>query len=69
MSLGYDIFKTLEDGSPMWVMQVSTLEEAKKGVQALAGRTVAEYFVRDASSGEIIIKLGPIQPLHLGSSG
>ena len=30
MNLGYDIFKKLDDGSPLWVMQVATLEDAKK---------------------------------------
>jgi hypothetical protein len=35
MSLGYDIFKKLEDGSPFWVTQVTTLTEAKEKLAAL----------------------------------
>ncbi|HEY4740852.1 MAG: hypothetical protein WA734_10450 [Candidatus Acidiferrales bacterium] len=59
MNLGYDIFKKLDDGSPLWVMQVATLEEAKKQLEALVRATHAAHFIRDASNGEIVAQLGP----------
>jgi hypothetical protein len=54
MGLGYDIFRKLRDGSPIWIMQAATLEDAKKGVQALLAAGPADYFIRDASSGEVL---------------
>jgi hypothetical protein len=54
MSLGYDIFKKFQDGSPLWIMQAATLDEAKKHIEALAGAGAAEYFIRDASTGEVL---------------
>jgi len=54
MGLGYDIFKKLRDGSPIWIMQAATLEDAKKGLQALLAAGPADYFIRDASSGEVL---------------
>jgi hypothetical protein len=59
MNMGYDIFKTLDDGSPLWVMQIATLEDAKKQLEALVTATPAEHFIRDASNGEIVARLGP----------
>jgi hypothetical protein len=59
MNLGYDIFKKLEDGSPMWVMQVATIEEARKNLASLLSKTPAEYFIRDASTGLVIVNPGP----------
>ena len=59
MNLGYDIFKTLDDGSPLWVMQVATLDEARTQLEALVSATPAEHFIRDASNGEIVARLGP----------
>jgi hypothetical protein len=59
MNLGYDIFKTLDDGSPLWVMQVATLDEARVQLEALVVATPAEHFIRDASNGEIVSRLGP----------
>jgi hypothetical protein len=59
VSLGYDIFKTLDDGSPLWVMQVATLEEARTQLEALVAATPAEHFIRDASNGEIVARSGP----------
>ncbi len=53
MGLGYDIFKKLHDGSPLWVTQAATLEEAKRHLETLAGSARAEYFIRDATTGEV----------------
>ena len=60
MDLGFDIFRTLDDGTPLWIQQVPTLEEGKKHVEALISATPGEYFIRDASTGEIALRLGGI---------
>lgn len=58
MNLGYDIFKKLDDGSPLWIMQAATLAEAKKSIEGLVHGSPAQYFIRDASSGEVILSAG-----------
>jgi hypothetical protein len=59
MGLGYDIFKKLGDGSPLWIVQVASLDDAKQKLEALVRALPAEYFIRDASTGQVIVKLGP----------
>jgi len=62
MDLGYDIFRKLDDGAPLWIKQVPALDEAKLTVETLFRDSPAEYFVRDASTGEIVLRLGAIPP-------
>lgn len=62
MDLGFDIFRTLDDGTPLWIKQVATLDDGKKQLEALVSAEPAEYFVRDASTGEIVFRLGAIPP-------
>jgi hypothetical protein len=62
MNLGFDIFRTLEDGTPLWIKQVSTLEDGRKHIAELISATPAEYFIRDASTGEIVLRLSAIPP-------
>jgi hypothetical protein len=62
MDLGFDIFRTLDDGTPLWIKQVATLDDGKKQLEALVSAEPAEYFVRDASTGEIVLRLGAIPP-------
>jgi hypothetical protein len=63
MDLGFDIFRTLDDGTPLWIQQVATLEDGTKSLDALIGATPAEYFIRDASTGEIVLRLGGNSPV------
>jgi hypothetical protein len=58
MDLGFDIFRTLNDGTPLWIKQVPTLDDGRKSLDALLSAAPAEYFVRDASTGEIVLRLG-----------
>jgi hypothetical protein len=60
MGLGYDIFKKLDDGSPLWVMQAATLDEAKRHLESLARTGPGQFFVRDASTGEVLSDPGLI---------
>ena len=60
MDLGFDIFRTLDDGTPLWIKQVPTLDEGRRYLEALISATPGEYFVRDASTGEIALRLGGI---------
>ncbi|MGD0425195.1 MAG: hypothetical protein ABSC10_00615 [Candidatus Acidiferrales bacterium] len=62
MDFGYDIFRTLDDGTPLWIMQVGTLDEGKKHVGQLVSSAPGEYFIRDASSCEIVLKSSAIPP-------
>jgi hypothetical protein len=61
MDFGYDIFRMLDDGTPLWIKQVATLDEGKKHLDALISAAPAEYFIRDAATGQIVLRLGAIQ--------
>ena len=54
MGLGYDIFRGLESGELIWVGCADSLDEAKSRIVALASAKPARYFIRSASTGEII---------------
>jgi hypothetical protein len=62
MDLGFDIFRTLDDGTPLWIKQVATLDDGKKSVDALISAAPAEYFIRDASTGGIVLRMGGKAP-------
>jgi hypothetical protein len=55
-SLGFDIFRKMEDGHPLWIAEVAVLKEAKTQLYALASKAPGEYFIRDASNGKIIFE-------------
>lgn len=59
MELGYDIFRGLENGEVLWVGCAGNLDEAKNRIVALAAAKPARYFVRSASTGEIVAKFEP----------
>jgi hypothetical protein len=54
MKLGFDIFRRLEDGSPLWVAQANSLDEARTRLAALRQISPGQYFVRDAETGQSI---------------
>jgi hypothetical protein len=54
MGLGYDIFRELSDGKPLWIAQATTLEEAQEKLDTLARTVPAKYFIRDAASAKIV---------------
>jgi len=54
MSLGYDIFRKLGDGSALWMGQAATLAEAKEKMTTLSRTVPAKYFLRDANTGALI---------------
>jgi hypothetical protein len=54
MKLGYDIFRQLDDGSPIWIANVQTREQAQQKVVTLVSSVPARYFVRDAETGAVI---------------
>jgi hypothetical protein len=54
VNLGYDIFKELDDGSPLWIVQVKTVNEARTKLDSLNASTPGRYFLRDATTGKII---------------
>jgi hypothetical protein len=60
MDLGFDIFRTLDDGTPVWIKQVPTLDEGKQLLEAMISASPGEYFIRNASTGEIALRLGGI---------
>jgi hypothetical protein len=62
MDLGFDIFRTLDDGTPLWIKQVATLDDGRKSVDALMSAAPAEYFIRDAATGEIVLRMGGNSP-------
>ena len=58
MSLGFDIFRELGDGSPLWVTHAPTLKEANDKLDTLARTLPAEYFIRDATNAKIVARVG-----------
>ena len=59
MGLGYDIFRELSDGHPLWIAQAATLKEAQEKLDTLTRTVPAKYFIRDASSAKIVARAGP----------
>ena len=49
MGFGFDIFRRLDDGSPLWVAQAHTVDDAHR--QVVRKMSPGEYFVRDAATG------------------
>lgn len=58
-SFGYDIFRTMEDGSVIWVGDAATLDNAKQTLNALRAAKPGAYLVRDAATGKIVNNLDP----------
>jgi hypothetical protein len=54
MKLGFDVFRRLDDGSPLWLAQVNSLAEARAKVDDLRQRSPGQYFVRNAETGQSI---------------
>jgi hypothetical protein len=54
MKLGYDIFRQLDDGSPIWIANVQTRAQAQQQIAILRSSLPARYFVRDAETGAVI---------------
>ena len=59
MGLGYDIFRELSNGDPLWIAQAATLKEAQDKLDVLARTVPANYFVRDAASAKIVARAAP----------
>lgn len=57
MGLGYDIFRELGDGSPLWVTHAPSLKEATDKLDTLARTLPAEYFIRDATNAKIVARV------------
>ena len=52
MPLGFDIFRRLDDDSPLWVAQADTFDDAMRRLHAIRSISPGKYFVRDASTGK-----------------
>jgi hypothetical protein len=67
MGLGYDIFRELSDGSPLWIAQAATLKEAEDKLDTLTRTSPAKYFIRDATSATIVARVGANVPEEINS--
>lgn len=56
LGLGYDIFRELDNGEVLWIGCAASLEDARSQIMVLGSRRPSCYFVRSASTGEIIAK-------------
>jgi hypothetical protein len=54
LSLGFDIFRRMEDGSVIWVGEAETLQLARQKLEASNAAKPGTYFVRDAATGEVV---------------
>jgi hypothetical protein len=59
MKLGYDIFRQLDDGSPIWIANVQSRTEAEQKVTLLRRSHPASYFLRNAETGAVITDFDP----------
>lgn len=57
MDLGYDIFRELGDGSPLWVTHAPSLKDAKDKLDTLVRTLPAGYFIRDATNAKIVARV------------
>lgn len=62
MKLGYNVFRRLEDGSPVWVANLDTLAQAKQKVDSLRRTSPGEYFIHDAETGAIVSEIKDPRP-------
>jgi len=53
MKLGFDIFRQLDDGSPIWIANVQTRAQAQERVAVLRRSIPARYFIRNAETGAV----------------
>lgn len=58
MKFGFDIFRQLDDGSPIWIVNVPTRAQAEREIVALRRSAPARYFLRDAETGAVINDFG-----------
>jgi hypothetical protein len=55
MDRKYDIFRTLpDDGRPVWIEAVESLEQAKERLRSLPSLRSAEYRLYDPRAGKFI---------------
>ena len=54
MKFGFDIFRQLADGSPIWITNLPTCEQAQREISALQRSAPARYFIRDAETGGVV---------------
>jgi hypothetical protein len=54
MKLGYDIFRQLDDGSPIWIANVQTRPQAEQKMALLRRSNPGRYFLRNAETGAVI---------------
>jgi hypothetical protein len=67
MNLGFDIFRKLGDGSPLWVTHAPTLKEARDKLDTLVRTLPAEYFIRDATNANIVARIGLATSEEIGT--
>jgi len=47
-------FPRISGGDPLWIAQAATLEEAREKLNTLAHTLPAKYFIRDATTAQIV---------------
>jgi hypothetical protein len=53
MIANFDIFMRLPDGQPVWIKAVDTLEEAGRQLAEIKAKLPAQYFIFNASNGQM----------------
>jgi hypothetical protein len=54
MKLGFDIFRRLDDGSPLRVAQAAALAEAPRKLDSLREFSPGRYLLRDKETGQFV---------------
>jgi hypothetical protein len=62
MGVGYDIFRNVRFGGPIWITTVATRGEVQQTLHALEWVDPGDYFTREVPSGEIVQGRVPADP-------
>ena len=69
MKAKFDLFLRLPDGQPVWIKAVEKLEDARNELAQMAAHAPGNYFIFNASNGQLIANSFPAaQPALVHSS-
>jgi hypothetical protein len=59
MKAKFDLFLKLPDGQPIWIKAVEKLEDARSELAQMAAQSPGNYFIFNASNGQLISNSHP----------
>lgn len=68
MKAKFDLFMRLPDGQPVWIKAVEKLEDARSELAQMAAHTPGNYFIFNASNGQLVANSFPATQPSLAHS-